>query len=259
MKVALLTSARRGTAAHHLPALIGSDRFQVVQVVLVEGGPAVSGQWRRKLKKILRIGPLGAWMGLRMRRWYDADVRAILPVEDLETLCRQYGIAFAITPAIGHARTVELLRASGADIAISLGNGYIPPRVFTAPRLGMLNVHHELLPERQNAQAVVWSIHDGSPNTGYTIHRIDRGIDTGAIVLRGEVAIRFMPTLRATVSHTMAALLEASAAGLRRVLDDLPKHLADAKPQGAGHKRTTPTFGQYLRIVRQHKRLAARG
>jgi hypothetical protein len=42
------------------------------------------------------------------------------------------------------------------------------------------------------------------------------------------------------------------------VLDDLPAHLAAARPQGPGRKRTTPTFGQFLRIVRNHRKLLAR-
>lgn len=258
MRVAIITSARRGTASHHLPVLAGSPRFTVAQVILIEGAQAAGMRtWRRKLKKLWRIGPLGALIGIRMRRWYDQDVKAILPIEDLSDLCRRLGIPYGTTPAMGHARTMELLRASRADIAVSLGNGYIPSKVFGIPPLGMLNIHHELLPERQNAQAVIWAIHDGVDRTGYTIHRIDKGIDTGTIVLREEVPIAFKGSLRTTVAHTMVALLEASANGLRRVLDDLPRHLAEARPQGPGHKRTTPSFSEFLRILRNHRRLAA--
>ncbi len=256
MKVTILTSARHGTASHHLPLLHGSTFFSVVQVILVEGpSPRPKGYWKRKLWKVVRIGPLGAVMGMRMRRWYDADVRELCPIGDLEELCTSLGIPFATTPAVNHPRTVELLRASEADIAVSLGNGYIGRRVFRVPPLGMLNVHHEILPDRKNAQPVVWSIHDGLDHTGYTIHRIDAGIDTGAIILQEKVPIRIKPTLRATVAHTMVALLDASAAGLRKVLDDPQWHLAQAKPQGSGNTRTTPSFGEYLRIQRMHRKL----
>ena len=85
--------------------------------------------------------------------------------------------------------------------------------------------------------------------------RIDKGIDTGAIVRREEVPIRFGPRLRDTVTRTMVAVLDASAAACRAVLEDLPTRLAAARPQGPGHKWTTPSFGQYLRILRNHRRL----
>ncbi|MBK9175399.1 MAG: hypothetical protein IPM46_03500 [Flavobacteriales bacterium] len=257
MRVAIITSARRGTASHHLSVLAGSPRFTIAQVILIDGGHPSKGMWRRKLKKLWRIGPLGALIGVRMRRWYDQDVKATLPIEDLGALCQRQGIAYDTTPAMSDMRTVELLRASQADIAVSLGNGYIPSKVFSIPPLGMLNIHHELLPERQNAQPVIWAIYEGERRTGYTIHRIDKGIDTGTIVLREEVAIAFKGSLRATVAHTMAALLAASASGLRRVLEDLPRHLAEARPQGPGRKRSTPSFGEFLRIRRNHRRLAA--
>lgn len=258
MRVAILTSALRGTASHHLPHLVGSDHFHVVQVILAEGAPRSKGHWKKKLKKILRIGPLGAFVGYRMRSWYGADVQAIAPFEDLDVLCQRHGIPFKRTPSVNHADTVAAMRAAEADVAISLGNGYIGSKVFSAPRLGMLNIHHELLPAYQNAQGVIWQLYNNSAVTGYTIHRIDKGIDTGAIVHQEEVPIVLQETLRATVAHSMLAVLNASAAGLRLVLDDLPKRLANARPQGEGRKWTTPSFLQFLRIHRNYRRLRQR-
>ena len=255
MRVVILTSAARGTASHHLPYLLGSERFQVVQVIHAQGHAAPKGRWRKKLRKILRIGPLGAWVGYRMRPWYSADLQALARIQDLNALCAQAGVALTNTPAVNHPRTVQAMEDARADIAISLGNGYIGSKVFQVPRLGMLNIHHEILPAYQNAKGVIWPLYNGSAVTGYTIHRIDKGIDTGAIVQQREVPIHFQPTLRATVTHTMRDVLDASAAGLRQVLDDLPTLLALARPQGPGTKWTTPTFRQYLRILRNHRAL----
>ncbi|HRF79426.1 MAG TPA: formyltransferase family protein [Flavobacteriales bacterium] len=258
MRVAILTSALRGTASHHLPHLIGSTHFQVVQVILAEGAPRSNRLWKKKLKKILRIGPLGALVGYRMRSWYGTDVQAIAPFEDLDVLCQRLGIPFVRIPSVNHADTIAAMRAAQADVAISLGNGYIGSKVFSAPRLGMLNIHHELLPAYQNAQGVIWQLYNNSTVTGYTIHRIDKGIDTGAIVHQEEVPIVFQPTLRATVAHTMLAVLDASAAGLRLVLDELPAYLAAARPQGNGRTWTTPSFLQFQRIHRNYRRLRQR-
>ncbi len=257
MRVVILTSARRGTASHHLPFLVGGG-YTVVRVILAEGHTKPKGHWKRKLRKILRIGPLGALIGYRMRRWYGADLQALAAIEDIAEVCERLGIDLVTTPAVNHPETVEALRASNTDIAVSLGNGYIGSKVFGIPRLGMINIHHEILPDYQNAQGVIWQLYNNSAETGYTIHRIDKGIDTGAIILQGTVPIQPRPTLGATVSHTMKAVLDASAQGLRRVLADLPAHLAAARPQGPGVKWTTPTFGQFLRIRRNHMALRER-
>ncbi|MCB9164649.1 MAG: hypothetical protein H6592_09520 [Flavobacteriales bacterium] len=257
MRVVVLTSARRGTASHHLPILAGSAQYQVVRVILAGSPTTPRGGLRKKLRKVMRIGPLGALMGYRMRAWYTTDVQALCPLEDIGVLCERHGIELITTPWVNHPDTVTAMKEAHADVALSLGNGYIASKVFTLPRLGMLNIHHELLPEYQNAQGVIWPIYNGSRVTGYTIHRIDKGIDTGAIVQREEVPIHFGPRLRDTVTRTMVAVLDASAAGCRAVLEDLPAKLATARPQGPGCKWTTPSFGQYLRILRNHRRLRA--
>lgn len=259
MRVVVLTSARRGTASHHLPFLVGSPHFQVVRVILAGAPTTPNSGLKKKFRKVMRIGPLGAIMGYRMRAWYTTDVQALSPLEDIGVLCERFGIDLVTTPWVNHMDTVTAMKAANADIALSLGNGYIASKVFTLPRLGMLNVHHELLPEYQNAQGVIWPLYNGSRITGYTIHRIDKGIDTGAIVHREEVPIRFGPHLRDTVTRTMVAVLDASAAGCRAVLEDLPTKLAAARPQGQGRKWTTPSFGQYLRILRNHRRLRDEG
>lgn len=258
MRVVVLTSSSRGTASHHLPFLLGSERFQVVRVILAQGHATPKGRQKKKLRKILRIGPLGAWVGYRMRPWYGVDVQDLAGIQDLAALCTGAGVALVTTPAVNHPHTVQAMHEADADIAISLGNGYIGSRVFQVPRLGMLNIHHELLPAYQNAQGVIWQVYNGSAVTGYTIHRIDKGIDTGAIVHQQEVPIVFRPTLRSTVTHTMKAVLDASATGLRQVLDDLPTHMAAARPQGHGTRWTTPTIWQYLRILRNFRVLRDR-
>lgn len=255
MRVVVLTSARCGTASHHLPHLIGSPHFEVVRVILAGAPVGPKGSLGKKWRKLLRIGPMGALMGYRMRTWYTTDVHALVPTEDIGILCERFGIELVKSPWVNHHDTVTAMHEADPDIALSLGNGYIASKVFSIPKLGMLNIHHELLPDYQNAQGVIWPIHQGSPTTGFTIHRIDKGIDTGHIVLREEVSIRFGDRLRETVARTMVAVLDASAVGCRIVLEDLPARLANARPQGPGRKWTTPTFGQFIRILRNHRRL----
>lgn len=255
MRVVILTSARQGTASHHLPFLVGDDGFTIVRVILAEGRTKPKGHWKKKLRKILRIGPLGALVGYRMRRWYSTDLQALAAIEDIALVCERHGIELVTTPAVNSTATVEALRNSNADIAVSLGNGYIGSKVFGVPRSGMINIHHEVLPAYQNAQGVIWQLYNHSTETGFTIHRIDKGIDTGAILLQGRVPIQLQRDLGATVTHTMKAVLDASAQGLRTVLADLPTHLANARPQSPGTKWTTPTIGQFMRIQRNHRAL----
>ncbi|HML11431.1 MAG TPA: methionyl-tRNA formyltransferase, partial [Stellaceae bacterium] len=72
-----------------------------------------------------------------------------------------------------------------ADAAVVAAYGLIlPTAVLEAPRLGCLNVHASLLPRWRGAAPVQRAILAGDRETGVTIMKMDRGLDTGAILLR---------------------------------------------------------------------------
>jgi methionyl-tRNA formyltransferase len=178
---------------------------------------------------------------------------------ELEPLATELNVPFFRTPSLLDQKTVELVRSCNADLGLSLGNGYIPERVFSVPRMGMINIHHELLPEFQGAISVMWQIYFGSRTTGYTIHKIDRQIDTGDILLRREVPIDVRATLGETVTHNTAKVMEASLVGLCELLPAYEQFAQSAKPQGPGRRFTTPTYWQYRRMVRKHAEMVASG
>lgn len=259
MKIAILTSDEYGTAAHHLPELIKSPKIEVTAVILNHG--IIANRWRhfwRKLKKMWKIGLAGSLNGIRMRRWFGADVQQILCVESIRIQCEKAGVPLYETPSINTDKTESLMRDANADLGVSLGNSFIAPRIFNIPKNGMINIHHEILPDFQNAQSVIWQIFHGSTKSGYTIHQIERKIDAGAILFQEQVSIVFHKKLNETVSHTVAQLWDHSAAGLVRVIENFEEYQSNARPQGKGRHYTTPGLGQFLKIVRQHNRLKNR-
>lgn len=256
MKIIILTSSRYGTAAHHLPYLIESGTCEISMVILNEGRIKKNFRYlKNKVRKIIKIGPLGALNGIRMRKWFSHDISIYKEIEELESICYRYDIPFHSTPNINTRSTEDLFRKANADVGLSLGNGYIGQRIYSIPKYGMINIHHEILPDYQNAQSVIWQIFNMSSITGYTIHKIDKHIDTGDLLLQGTIPIEFMGSLRRTVARTSVSLLEASAIGLVKVLGDLDQYYTSAKPQGPGKSYTTPSIWQYFKILRNHKKL----
>jgi len=256
MKAIILTSSLRGTASHHIPYLLKEKNITVTMVVYSKGIILKkSNFFRRKVKKVLRIGLLGTLNGIRMRKWFDESILKYTTIENLEDVCKKNNIPFYATPSINDENTVALFKKSGADIGLSLENGYISKKVFSIPEYGMLNIHHEMLPEYQNAQGVIWQLYNGSSFTGYTIHKIDTGIDTGAILFRESVPINFEHSLADTVSHTMATLYNKSAQGLVKVLNDYDTFSHSDTPQDKSKSYTTPTIWQYIKIYMQFKKL----
>lgn len=256
MKISILTSARYGTASYHLPYLIESKACEISMVILNNG--KVSNK-RKSLKrifhKISKIGLLGALNGIRMRKWYNEDICKFAKIQDIEIICKKNKIPFYVTQNINSQLTVELFQKTNSDLGISLGNSYIGQKVFSIPRYGMINIHHEILPEYQNAQSIIWQIYNMSSTTGYTIHKIDKHIDTGEILYQKTVPINFQKNLSETVAKTSVSLLEASAIGLLEVIMDFDNLFKNAKSQKPGHTYTTPSIWQYIKIIRNYRKL----
>jgi len=77
------------------------------------------------------------------------------------------------------------------DYLVSCGYRHtVPEDVLEVPSEGCLNLHPALLPYNRGANPNVWSIVEGTP-AGVTLHYMDPGIDTGAVVAQREVKTDF--------------------------------------------------------------------
>ena len=249
MKLVVLTSYRFGIASTCLPVLLESGKCSITRVIVSRGKAASrTRRLRQKVKKVMRIGLLGALNGIRIRAWYGG-----VPTADIVGLCGRLGIPVFEVDQTNSDETVRLMRDAEADLGLSLGNGYIAERVFSVPRLGMINVHGERLPEYQNAQSVIWPIYNMESTTGLTIHKIDRSIDTGSILYREEFPIAFRARLEDTVRTTALITGQRAPGAVRYVCENYERHVAEAIPQKKGRAFTTPTIRQFVRMVRNNR------
>lgn len=250
MKVIILTSISRGTASRSLPTLYNNKNIEIVGVVLARNFTLNRRKYfLRKLKKTLNIGFLGALNGIRIRSWYaDRDVI------DIKDLCRNLGIKFYHTPSINCERTKEIFRKSNATLGLSLGNSFITESIFSIPKYGMINVHTEILPEFQGAQAIIWPIHNCLNETGFTIHQVNRKIDSGQIIFQAKYPIKFEARLRDTVKKNLQKARDKVPLALSYVCENyeaLKQHGVLQKP---GKSYTTPSIWQFLKILRIHRK-----
>ncbi|MDO6695600.1 methionyl-tRNA formyltransferase [Aliiglaciecola sp. 3_MG-2023] len=81
------------------------------------------------------------------------------------------------------------------DIMIVVAYGLILPQVvLDTPRLGCLNVHGSLLPRWRGAAPIQRAIWAGDEQTGVTIMQMDKGLDTGAMLLKKAIPIEITDT-----------------------------------------------------------------
>ncbi len=109
-------------------------------------------------------------------------------------------------------------RDLGADCAVVAAYGLIlPAELLEAPRLGCFNIHASLLPRWRGAAPIQRAIEEGDGETGISIMRMDEGLDTGPVLLRGAVPIASDATA-ATLHDTLA---DVGARLIVRALADL--------------------------------------
>jgi len=77
-----------------------------------------------------------------------------------------------------------------ADVFVVVAYGQILSRkILNMPKYGCINVHGSLLPKYRGAAPIQWAIANGESITGITTMQMDAGIDTGAMLLKAELAI----------------------------------------------------------------------
>lgn len=83
-----------------------------------------------------------------------------------------------------------LLKELNPDIIVVVAYGKILPEyVLKFPKYGCINVHGSLLPEYRGASPIQRAVMDGKKITGVTTMYMDKGLDTGDILLKREYEI----------------------------------------------------------------------
>ena len=129
----------------------------------------------------------------------------------------------------------SFLRKLGVDLIVSAGFPLILPiRILRLPGLGAINIHGSYLPAYRGPQPVEWQIKNGESRCGITIHRMDRGIDTGEILAQDYVSISETDTLR-TVTMKLCR-----TGG--RLLDELVPQIANGSVRGTKQDATSASY-----------------
>jgi methionyl-tRNA formyltransferase len=115
------------------------------------------------------------------------------------------------------------------DAAVVAAYGLILPQaVLEAPRLGCLNVHGSLLPRWRGAAPVQRAILAGDAETGVTIMQMEKGLDTGPMLL-----MRATSTAGKDAGELTHELAHLGAAMMVEALGDLPAFPPATQPEGA--------------------------
>lgn len=138
----------------------------------------------------------------------------------VKQLAVQHGIP-VYQPEKIRKESVADLKQLAPDAYVTAAFGQIlSQELLDIPPMGCVNVHASLLPRHRGSAPINWAILQGDAETGVTTMLTERGIDTGAMLLKAATPIGPMETagqLTERLSHVGAELLlqtlDAMAAG----------------------------------------------
>ncbi|MCR3956099.1 MAG: methionyl-tRNA formyltransferase [Gudongella sp.] len=94
---------------------------------------------------------------------------------------------------INSEESFNRISALNADFFVVAAYGQIlKKRILELPKYNCLNIHASLLPKYRGAAPINWAIANGEDKTGITIMNMEEGLDTGAMILKGEIPINWV-------------------------------------------------------------------
>lgn len=124
--------------------------------------------------------------------------------------------------------SIGLFKSHEADVAVVVAYGRILSESYVnAFPKGCINVHFSLLPKYRGAAPVNWAIANGETKTGVTTMQMDKGLDTGDILLQSKTKIKAEESavdLMEKLSFRGAKLLSETLANYDKLAPIVQRH-----------------------------------
>lgn len=151
------------------------------------------------------------------------------------------GIPVLAPESVREPAVVEHLQGVGPDAIVVVAYGQIlPPEILVIPPRWCINLHASLLPKYRGAAPIAHAIMAGEKVTGVTTMKMDRGLDTGDILLQRECAIG----LTETAGELGARLAGLGAELLVETLDLHERGALEPRKQNPGEATQAPLLAR---------------
>jgi len=211
----------------------------------------VKSEYRREgvrlLKKVWLKGILGNQRDDRLGEEDSLTALAQslgLEVRSLVKLAHRRQILLARVGEINGPRAVSFLEKIRPDLVLFTGGEIIRQPILERSGMGVFNLHMGILPSYRGMDVLEWTILEGRHTDiglGLTLHFMDRGVDTGDILLQRKVNLRKGDTLEGIRRRLEVAMVDLMMQGVRAArdgkLNPIPQRQEEGKQFFVMHPR----------------------
>jgi len=266
LRVAFLVGGDTASTRESIEAVCALEGVCPVAILVDTHQPVARTRWKNLRRNIKREGwgyaarravsfVRGALDGLADQvipaHEVDALMRRAYPERlfRLEDLASRFGCVVEKVGNLNGPLAAERLRAHGAELGVVLGTRILKRHTFAAPRLGSINLHKGQVPRYRGMPPAFWELYEGAKEAGVTVHFVDDGLDTGAVVGRGAVEIvpqDTLSSLKRKLDELGAKVLAESVGRIAR-----GEMQGEVQEQGQWPTRTRPTEAERRELARR--------
>ena len=164
--------------------------------------------------------------------------RRIVP-SPVKATAMDLGIQVVQPASIKNAEFADQIKSIKPDFQIVIAYGKIlPENVLAIPRFGTINIHASLLPKLRGAAPIQWAVINGEKETGVCSMLMDKGMDSGDVLLAAPEPIK--------PDDTAGTLHDRLAAKGAKVLIETLKKFADHTIQPVPQEHRLATYAPML-------------
>ena len=116
--------------------------------------------------------------------------KMVMTPPDVKVCAKELSIPVYQPVKLREGDNESIIRELNPDVIVVVAYGQIlPESILNIPRYGCINVHGSLLPKYRGAAPIQWSVLNGDEVTGVTTMYMEKGLDTGDILLKEEYKI----------------------------------------------------------------------
>lgn len=136
---------------------------------------------------------------------------------------------------------IDTLESLKPDVIVVIAYGLILPQsILDIPTFGCINVHASLLPQWRGAAPIQYAILNGDSETGVTIMQMDKGMDTGPMLLQASCPI----TKEDTAQSLQEKLSILAVEPLLTILNRLGEEVLQPTYQDPNHVSYAPKINK---------------
>lgn len=168
-------------------------------------------------------------------------------------LARSRGLHVVEWSDLNSPEFLNLARSYDADLFISVASPVIfKEEILAVPRICCINIHNAPLPRYRGMMPNFWQLYHGEKETGITVHRMAKSIDSGDVIRQEYLPVQQDESL----DHLIRRTKRRNAVLLGEVLDEFRTGKVTFTPlDGEGSYFTFPTMAEVKEFKRRGGKL----